>query len=54
MPKLRILSTRQVLKILGLTIPNHDERDRGTLHPIYRQASRFIAESEIRPQFFGD
>jgi len=81
MPKLRVLSGREVLKILrefgfqqfaqrgshikvrrvlgsgqteGLTVPNHDEIDRGTLHAIYRQASRFIPEAEIRPKFFTD
>jgi|GEM_PF-174845 len=31
-----------------ITVPNHDEIDRGTLHGIYRQASRFIPESELR------
>jgi predicted RNA binding protein YcfA (HicA-like mRNA interferase family) len=81
MPKLRVLSGRQVLGILGefgfepfaqrgshiklrrtlpdgraqsLTVPNHDEIDRGTLHAIYRQASRFIPESELRAGFFLD
>ncbi|MEO8028302.1 MAG: type II toxin-antitoxin system HicA family toxin, partial [Bryobacteraceae bacterium] len=37
-----------------LTIPNHNEIDRGTLHAIYRQASRFIAEGELRPYFFTE
>jgi predicted RNA binding protein YcfA (HicA-like mRNA interferase family) len=63
MPKLRVLSGQEVLKILhgfgfqdfaqrgshikvrrvlsdgraqSLTVPNHDEIDRGTLHAIYR------------------
>jgi predicted RNA binding protein YcfA (HicA-like mRNA interferase family) len=81
MPKLRVLSGREVLKILGgfgfqefaqrgshiklrrtlpagraqiLTVPNHNEIDRGTLHAIYRQASRFIPESELRSKFFTD
>jgi predicted RNA binding protein YcfA (HicA-like mRNA interferase family) len=81
MPKLRVLSGREVLKILrdfafheftqkgshikvrrvleggqtqSLTIPNHDEIDRGTLHAIFRQASRFIPEDELRPKFFTD
>jgi hypothetical protein len=47
MPKLRVLSGREVLKILG-------GFDRGTLHAIYRQASRFIPESELRGKFFTD
>jgi predicted RNA binding protein YcfA (HicA-like mRNA interferase family) len=81
MPKLRVLSGRDVLKILGefgfqdfaqrgshiklrrippvgraqtLTVPNHKEIDRGTLHAIYRQASRLIPESKLRNQFFTD
>jgi hypothetical protein len=37
-----------------LTVPNHDEIDRGTLHAIYRQACRFIPESELRAEFFTD
>jgi predicted RNA binding protein YcfA (HicA-like mRNA interferase family) len=79
MSKLRVLSGREVLKILGefgfedytqrgshiklrrvvpggrtqtITVPNHSEIDRGTLHAIYRQASRFIPESELRNRFF--
>ena len=81
MPKLRVLSGRQVLKILddfgfqkvaqrgshvkvrrvlqgnltqSLTIPDHDEIDRGTLGAIYRQASRFIPDSELRVRFFTE
>jgi predicted RNA binding protein YcfA (HicA-like mRNA interferase family) len=78
MPKLRVLSGREVLKILQrfgfqefaqrgshvkvrrileglpqtLTVPNHDVIDRGTLHAIYRQACRFIPETELRGEFF--
>ena len=81
MSRLRVLSGREVLKILGefgfqdfaqrgshiklrrilsggrtqtLTVPNHNEIDRGTLHAIYRQASRYIPESELRSKFFTD
>lgn len=81
MPKLRVLSGREVLQILRefgfeefsqggshvkvrrildnglaqtLTVPNHKEIDRGTLHAIYRQACRFIAESELRARFFTE
>ena len=81
MPKLRVLSVRQVLSILAefgfqhfsqrgshiklrriladgrrqtLTVPNHEEFDRATLHAIYRQASRFIPESALRSRFFAD
>jgi len=34
-----------------LTIVNHVEVDRKTLHTIYRQAGRFVPESELRPYF---
>jgi predicted RNA binding protein YcfA (HicA-like mRNA interferase family) len=81
MPRLRVLSGREVLKILRelgfqpfaqrgshvkvrrvleggqtqiLTVPNHDEIDRGTLHAIYRQACRLIPEAELRAKFFTD
>jgi predicted RNA binding protein YcfA (HicA-like mRNA interferase family) len=37
-----------------LTVPNHNEIDRGTLQALYRQASRFIPESELRAEFFTD
>jgi hypothetical protein len=35
-----------------LTIPLHAELDSGTLRAIFRQASRFISESELRPHFY--
>ncbi len=35
-----------------LTVPLHTELDSGTLRAIFRQASRFIAESELRPLFY--
>jgi predicted RNA binding protein YcfA (HicA-like mRNA interferase family) len=35
-----------------LTIPNHDELDKGTLRAIYRQALRYISESELAPHFY--
>ena len=81
MSRLRVLSGREVLKILGefgfqdfaqrgshiklrrilpggrtqtITVPNHNEIDRGTLHTIFRQASRFIPESELRSKLFTE
>lgn len=36
-----------------LTIPMHDELDRGTTAAIYRQVSRFISETELRNFFFS-
>ena len=35
----------------SLTVPLHDELDSGTVHAIYRQAARFIPESELRGYF---
>ena len=37
-----------------LTIVNHAEVDRGTLHAIYRQALRFVPEDQLRPHFYTD
>jgi predicted RNA binding protein YcfA (HicA-like mRNA interferase family) len=47
----RILEDRETQT---LTIPNHREIDRGTLHALFRQASRFISEAELRRVFFTD
>jgi predicted RNA binding protein YcfA (HicA-like mRNA interferase family) len=81
MPKLRVLSGREVLEIFlhlrfvvasqrgshiklqrrladgtrqVLTIPNHSELDKGTLHAIYRQALQYIPESELKPRFYSE
>ncbi|MGH2355293.1 MAG: type II toxin-antitoxin system HicA family toxin [Chloroflexota bacterium] len=35
-----------------LTVPRHRELDTGTLQAIFRQASRFIPEDELRPHFY--
>ena len=35
-----------------LTIPHHEELDRGTLKAIYRQALKYIPEEELRPHFY--
>ena len=37
-----------------LTIPRHKELDPGTLRAILRQATRFIPEDQLRPQFYTD
>lgn len=42
-------STRQ-----SLTIPAHAEIDTGTLRAIYRQALRYVSESELQPQFYTE
>jgi predicted RNA binding protein YcfA (HicA-like mRNA interferase family) len=41
-------------RVQTLTIPDHHEIDRGTLQAIYRQALRFIPDSELRPKFYTD
>jgi hypothetical protein len=51
MPKLRVPEGGRTQ---SLTVPNHDEIDRGTLHAIFRQACRYIPESELRAEFFTD
>ena len=36
-----------------LTIPRHQELDPGTVRAIFRQASRYISEDQLRPLFFS-
>ena len=36
-----------------LTIPIHEELDRGTLRAIFRQALRYIPEEELKPYFYS-
>jgi predicted RNA binding protein YcfA (HicA-like mRNA interferase family) len=38
----------------NLTIPNHRELDTGTLKAIYRQALRYIADEDLRPNFYSE
>lgn len=35
-----------------LTIPNHDELDKGTLKAIYNQALRYVSEENLREHFY--
>ncbi len=37
-----------------LTIPVHQELDKGTLKAIYRQALRYVPEGELQSYFYGD
>ena len=36
------------------TIPNHKEIDRGTLHTIFKQLTRFIPEVDLRQFFYTE
>jgi predicted RNA binding protein YcfA (HicA-like mRNA interferase family) len=36
-----------------LTVPVHKALSPGTLHAIFRQASRFVSERELRRRFFS-
>ena len=38
----------------SLTVPVHREIDKGTLHAIFRQASRFIPEAELKKHFHAE
>jgi predicted RNA binding protein YcfA (HicA-like mRNA interferase family) len=37
-----------------LTVPMHKTLSVGTVHAIFRQASRFLPESDLQPWFFHD
>jgi predicted RNA binding protein YcfA (HicA-like mRNA interferase family) len=37
-----------------LTIPNHKEIDTGTLRAIYRQASLYVHENELKRHFYSE
>lgn len=37
-----------------LTIPRHQELDKGTLKAIYNKALRYIPESDLRKHFYSD
>ena len=37
-----------------LTVPLHQEIDRGTLKAIFNQASRYIPEDKLREHFYTD
>ncbi len=37
-----------------LTIPRHEDLDKGTLRAVFRQALRYIPEEQLRPHFYGD
>jgi predicted RNA binding protein YcfA (HicA-like mRNA interferase family) len=37
-----------------LTLPLHRDLDLGTIRAIYRQATRFVPEADLRPWFYDD
>jgi len=37
-----------------LTIPKHQELDKGTIRAVYRQASRYISEKDLADKFYED
>ena len=37
-----------------LTVPVHSQMQTGTVRAIYRQASRFVPDDELRAKFFAD
>ena len=37
-----------------LTIPRHEDIDRGTLRAVFRQALRYIPEEQLRSHFYSD
>lgn len=47
--RLRADGTKQTL-----TIVLHAELDKGTLKAVYRQALRYVSESELRPWFYSE
>ncbi len=48
--KLRRIGSRRQKQTL--TILRHKELDTGTLRAIFRQASQYIAETDLRPYFY--
>ncbi|MBP6440804.1 MAG: type II toxin-antitoxin system HicA family toxin [Caldilineaceae bacterium] len=50
--KLRRISTQGQKQTL--TVPRHRELDTGTLRAIFRQATQYISDEELRPYFFAD
>lgn len=51
---IKLRRTEAGLSQQTLTIPNHKEIDRGTLGAIFRQASRYIPDGELRGHFYTE
>ena len=43
-----------LLDLDDMVIPSHGELDTGTLRAIFRQASRFIPEDQLRKEFYSE
>ena len=54
MSKPRRLSGDDLIAILSTTIPRHKELDAGTVRAIFRQASRYIPEDQLRVLLYVD
>ena len=53
----RHIKLRSVLSdgtLQTLTIPAHPELDTGTCRAIFRQATRFVEDEDLRPFFYTD
>lgn len=50
--KLKRMLTNGVTQTL--TVPNHDELDKGTLKAIYNQALKYISEENLRQHFYTE
>ena len=37
-----------------LTVPKHQELDKGTIKAIYNQALRYVADEELKKYFYSD
>ena len=48
-----VLTRQDSNKKQVLVVPNHKEIDRGTLHEIFKQAIRFIPETDLREYFYS-
>lgn len=51
--KLRRIVGKDNIKQI-LTIPNHQELDKGTIKAIYSQSLKYISESELRKYFYSE
>ncbi len=43
-----------MVKKQTLTMPLHDQLDAGTLRAVFRQATHYVTENELRPHFYSE